>query len=172
MQLQWIEDSSEPPRALGELLANCAYFMWERRVGDPISFAQKALKVCDMILGPSDPDPIRAATATITGTWKLPVFSARRECLVLFQKAFDLRSRWLETVLKPSKNDFLQLENVYNNTGAAHLVLEEYDSALSLFHGSLSATDTLGYTALINVLFKAASRSMLARTGWRTCPYT
>ncbi|KAK5659824.1 hypothetical protein OQA88_1036 [Cercophora sp. LCS_1] len=134
---------TKPPRALGELLANCTYFMWERGIGNPLSFAQKALEVCDLILPADDPDPIRADTATIIGALKLPVFSTRKECLTLFQKALNLRSRWLEAASAPCKNDFLQLANAYNNTGAAYLVLEEYNNALPLFKKALDIKLTL-----------------------------
>lgn len=144
--------SPKPPRALCELLANCAYFMWERGVGKPMAFAQTALDVCDLALGAdeADADPIRADVATIMGALKLPVFSTRRECLGLFQQALALRQRWVAAAAAASPsgaagtNDLLQLANAYNNTGAAHLVLEEYDSARPLFQKALSIKLTLG----------------------------
>ncbi|KAK0725161.1 hypothetical protein B0H67DRAFT_658473 [Lasiosphaeris hirsuta] len=110
---------------------------FDRGIGNPMSFAQKALEVCDLVLDPDDPDPIRADTATIIGALQLHVFSTCKECLAMFQKALDLRSKWLDVVPKPGKNDFLQLANAYNNTGAAHLVLEEHDNALPLFQKAL-----------------------------------
>ncbi|KAK4445511.1 hypothetical protein QBC34DRAFT_472474 [Podospora aff. communis PSN243] len=103
-----------------------------------------SLEMSDLSIPPHNPDPIKADAATIIGALQLSAFTTRSKCLGMFQKALHWRCRWLEPVSDPSRNDLLQLANAYNNTGAAHLAVDEFDDALSLFQMALDIKLSLG----------------------------
>ena len=132
------------PRAYVELLCNCSYYMWERQTRNALEFSIHALDVCDKVLEDDEADPLRADILTTVAALKLLNFHSREECAKLFQRALDVRQRYMVMTPDPTHDDRLQLANAYNNTGGGYLVLEDYNRALPLFRRALDIKRTLG----------------------------
>ncbi|KAF7717274.1 NB-ARC domain-containing protein [Penicillium ucsense] len=133
-----------PPRALANLLCNCAYYMWERSTKHVASFAADALEICRLVLPDNDPDPLPADMMTILGALQLVNVLTRKNSISFFQQALQVRTRHMERTRHPTLADKLQLANAYNNTGAGYLAMEQYDEALKYLDRALRIKLELG----------------------------
>ncbi|KAJ5469548.1 hypothetical protein N7539_009166 [Penicillium diatomitis] len=133
-----------PPRALADLLCNCAYYMWERSIKHAASFAADALEICRLVLPDDDPDPLPADMMTILGSLQLVNFLTRKNSISYFQQALQVRTRHMDATRHPTLVDKLQLANAYNNTGAGYLAMEQYDEALKYLNRALRIKLELG----------------------------
>ncbi|EEP78480.1 predicted protein [Uncinocarpus reesii 1704] len=132
------------PRAYIEMLCNCAWYMWERGTEHALEFATHTLDISEKVLGKDAPDALQSDILTIVGALKLPTYQTREECVELFQRALNVRQKYMAAKTNPSHDDQRMLANCYSNTGAGRLVLEEYNEAMPLFQKALDIKYTLG----------------------------
>ncbi|KAL6881404.1 P-loop containing nucleoside triphosphate hydrolase protein [Trichoderma novae-zelandiae] len=130
------------PREYAEILCNCAWYMWERGAAHAFEFATHAADVCETAV--QEDDTLLSDIYTIVGALRLVRFQLKRECLEAFQKALDIRERYMAKIAHPTLDDRRMIAGGYNNAGVGRLVLEEYSEAMRLIQKSLELKYALG----------------------------
>lgn len=130
------------PESYVEVLCDCAWFMWERGAEHGFDVIAHALELGERLL--QNDNPLLSDIYTIVGCFKLVDYQAREECTAAFQKAVDIRVRYMAKITEPGLADRRQMANVHNNVGATLLLGEHWEEAMSSFNKSLALKRTFG----------------------------
>ena len=137
-----------PFLAFSELLSDAGNYMWERSLtSNAFPILATATKICNQVLEPDDPNPIRTSVLGVVASFELNQSGRKRASgLAHKEQILHLRRTYMASKSKHelTKCDGMLLGSALNNFGGACMQCDDFEKAETLLTESLAVKECWG----------------------------